>query len=112
LFAANEALERGGVMALAATVNARSTINSGIGKMTARNEIGRGIRRPGARRKREVKRQPTCWPRSRRSCSSIPHAVIGIAGTTASREEAILWRPERQAASYLAGAHQHLALGF
>ena len=62
LYAANEAmaLGRGGVMAVAAATGiARSTINRGIGELkAARNEIGRGIRRPGAGRKREVERQP------------------------------------------------------
>ncbi len=62
LFAANEAiaLGRGGATAVAAATGiARSTINRGIGELkAARNEIGRGIRRPGAGRKREVERQP------------------------------------------------------
>jgi len=62
LFAANEALAlgRGGVTGVAvATGIARSTINRGIAELkAARNEIGRGIRRPGAGRKREVERQP------------------------------------------------------
>jgi Rhodopirellula transposase DDE domain len=62
LYAANEAmaLGRGGVMAVAAATGiARSTINRGMGELkAARNEIGRGIRRPGAGRKREVERQP------------------------------------------------------
>jgi Rhodopirellula transposase DDE domain len=62
LFAANEALAlgRGGVTAVAAATGiARSTINRGVGELkAARNEIGRGIRRPGAGRKREVERQP------------------------------------------------------
>jgi hypothetical protein len=62
LYAANEAmaLGRGGVMAVAAATGiARSTINGGmVGLRAARNEIGRGIRRPGAGRKREVERQP------------------------------------------------------
>jgi Rhodopirellula transposase DDE domain len=62
LYAANEAmaLGRGGVMAVAvATGIARSTINRGMVELrVARNEIGRGIRRPGAGRKREVERQP------------------------------------------------------
>jgi hypothetical protein len=62
LYAANEAmaLGRGGVMAVAAATGiARSTINRGMVELrAARNEIGRGIRRPGAGRKREVERQP------------------------------------------------------
>jgi hypothetical protein len=62
LYAANEAmaLGRGGVMAVAAATGiARSTINGGMVELrAARNEIGRGIRRPGAGRKREVERQP------------------------------------------------------
>src|ERR1700688_1941312 len=62
LYAANEAmaLGRGGATAIAAATGiARSTINRGIGELkAARNEIGRGIRRPGAGRKREVERQP------------------------------------------------------
>ena len=62
LFAANEALAlgRGGVTVVAAATGiARSTINRGIAELkAARNEIGRGIRRPGAGRKREVERQP------------------------------------------------------
>ncbi|SRR6266851_204604 len=62
LFAANEALAlgRGGVTAVAAATGiARSTINRGVAELrSARNEIGRGIRRPGAGRKREVERQP------------------------------------------------------
>jgi Rhodopirellula transposase DDE domain len=62
LYAANEAmaLGRGGVMAVAAATGiARSTINRGMVELrVARNEIGRGIRRPGAGRKREVERQP------------------------------------------------------
>jgi hypothetical protein len=62
LYAANEAmaLGRGGVTAVAAATGiARSTINRGMGELkAARNEIGRGIRRPGAGRKREVERQP------------------------------------------------------
>jgi hypothetical protein len=60
LFAANEArsLGRGGVTAVAtASGPARSTINRGVAELkTARNEIGRGIRRCG--RKREAERQP------------------------------------------------------
>src|SRR3982074_2237510 len=62
LFAANEAiwLGRGGVTAVAATTGiARSTINRGVAELkAARNDIGRGIRRPGAGRKREAERQP------------------------------------------------------
>src|SRR5271169_4868735 len=62
LFAANEAISlgRGGVTAVAATTGiARSTINRGVAELkAARNEIGRGIRRPGAGRKREAERQP------------------------------------------------------
>ena len=62
LYAANEAmaLGRGGVMTVAAATGiARSTINRGMVELrVARNEIGRGIRRPGAGRKREVERQP------------------------------------------------------
>src|ERR1700687_2922218 len=62
LYAANEAmaLGRGGATAIAAATGiARSTINRGMGELkAARNEIGRGIRRPGAGRKREVERQP------------------------------------------------------
>jgi hypothetical protein len=62
LFAANEALAlgRGGVTAVAAATGiARSTINRGVAELkAARNEIGCGIRRPGAGRKREVDRQP------------------------------------------------------
>jgi hypothetical protein len=62
LFAANEAiwLGRGGVTAVAvATGIARSTINRGVAELkAAHNEIGRGIRRPGAGRKREAERQP------------------------------------------------------
>jgi hypothetical protein len=62
LYAANEAmaLGRGGATAIAAATGiARSTIDRGIGELkAARNEIGRGIRRPGAGRKREVERQP------------------------------------------------------
>ena len=62
LFAANEALTlgRGGVTAVSvATGVARSTINRGIGELKGgRNDIGGGIRRPGAGRKREVERQP------------------------------------------------------
>src|ERR1700704_1809122 len=51
---------RGGVTAVAATTGiARSTINRGVAELrAARNEIGRGIRRPGAGRKRETERQP------------------------------------------------------
>ena len=62
LFAANEALSlgRGGVTAgSVATGVARSTINRGIGELKAGgNDIGGGIRRAGAGRKREVERQP------------------------------------------------------
>ena len=62
LYAANEAmaLGRGGATAIAAATGiARSTINRGMVELrVARNEIGRGIRRPGAGRKREVERQP------------------------------------------------------
>src|SRR3979409_1409439 len=62
LFAANEAiwLGRGGVTAVAATTGiARSTINRGVAELkAARNDSGRGIRRPGAGRKREAERQP------------------------------------------------------
>src|SRR5271169_5962842 len=62
LFAANEAISlgRGGVTAVAATTGiARSTINRGVAELkAARNEIGRGIRRPGAGRKRQAERQP------------------------------------------------------
>ena len=62
LYAANEAmaLGRGGATAIAAATGiARSTINRGMVELRiARNEIGRGIRRPGAGRKREVERQP------------------------------------------------------
>src|SRR5216683_4969771 len=62
LFAANEAISlgRGGVTAVAvATGIARSTINRGVAELkAAHNEIGRGIRRPGAGRKREAERQP------------------------------------------------------
>src|ERR1700704_6598342 len=62
LFAANEAISlgRGGVTAVAvATGIARSTINRGVAELKAAdNEIGRGIRRPGAGRKREAERQP------------------------------------------------------
>ncbi len=62
LFAANEAMSlgRGGVTAVSvATGVARSTINRGIGELQAgRNDIGGGIRRPGAGRKRAVARQP------------------------------------------------------
>src|SRR3981081_609103 len=62
LFAANEAiwLGRGGVTAVAATTGiARSTITRGVAELkAARNDIGRGIRRPGAGRKREAERQP------------------------------------------------------
>src|SRR5712672_4202367 len=62
LFAANEAISlgRGGVTAVAvATGIARSTINRGVAELkAAHNEIGRGIRRCGAGRKRETERQP------------------------------------------------------
>src|ERR1700680_3804015 len=62
LFAANEAISlgRGGVTAVAAATGiARSTINRGVAELkSARNEIGRSIRRPGAGRKREAERQP------------------------------------------------------
>ena len=62
LFAANEALSlgRGGVTSVSeATGIARSTINRGIVELkSGRNEIGGGIRRAGAGRKRAVDRQP------------------------------------------------------
>ena len=62
LFAANEAISlgRGGVTAVAAASGlARSTINRGVAELNAaRNEIGHGIRRRGAGRKRETERQP------------------------------------------------------
>ena len=62
LFAANAALSlgRGGVTAGSVAPGvARSTINRGIGDLQAgRNDIGGGIRRPGAGRKRDVERQP------------------------------------------------------
>lgn len=62
LFVANEALSLGygGVTAVAAATGvARSTINRGIAELTsAAPAIGRGIRRPGAGRKRAVERQP------------------------------------------------------
>ena len=62
LFAANEALSlgRGGVRSVSvATGIARSTINRGIAELkSGRNEIGGGIRRSGAGRKRAVDRQP------------------------------------------------------
>ena len=57
LFAANEAISlgRGGVTAVAAASGlARSTINRGVAELkAARNEIGRGIWRGGAGRKRD-----------------------------------------------------------
>ncbi|HEY3918891.1 MAG TPA: ISAzo13 family transposase [Stellaceae bacterium] len=62
LFVANEALAlgRGGVTAVAAATGvARSTINRGISELKAApRALGRGIRRPGAGRKRAVVRQP------------------------------------------------------
>jgi hypothetical protein len=62
LFAANEALALGfgGVTATAvATGIARSTINRGIDELqSARNEIDRRVRRPGAGRKSAVDHQP------------------------------------------------------
>ena len=62
LFVANEALAlgRGGVTAVAAATGvARSTIDRGISELKAAGHtIGRGIRRPGAGRKRAVERQP------------------------------------------------------
>jgi hypothetical protein len=62
LFAANEALALGfgGVTATAlATGIARSTINRGIGELqSARNDIDRRVRRPGAGRKSAVAHQP------------------------------------------------------
>ena len=62
LFAANEALAQGlgGVTATAhATRLARSTINRGIRELrSARNDIDRRVRRPGAGRKRAVAHQP------------------------------------------------------
>jgi len=62
LFAANEAISlgRGGVTAVAAASGlARSTINRGVAELKAAcNEIGHGIRRRGAGRKRETERQP------------------------------------------------------
>jgi len=62
LFVANEALAlgRGGVTAVAAATGvARSTINRGISELKgARQALGRGIRRPGAGRKRAAERQP------------------------------------------------------
>jgi hypothetical protein len=60
LFAANEAISlgRGGVTAVAAATGiARSTINRGVAELkAAHNEIGRGIRRPGASARRSVNR--------------------------------------------------------
>ena len=62
LTAANEALShgRGGVTAVSmATGIARSTIYRGLGELkVGRNDLGGGVRRPGAGRKRAVDRQP------------------------------------------------------